>query len=156
MLKIIQSHDHLIFIMGSRILGKYGLYILRWGRGSLFNIKISSYQFRKSHCGEKMTSIMGFAILFRCHLCIGSRPCNSVWHHISQLSHHWFRQCLGAKLSPASVLIYCRSDLQEHISIWFVSKFKHFHVRKMHVKMSQYKDFQITSPSCPLVVDAQQ
>ena len=42
--------------------------------GPWFNIKMSSYQYRKSHCGD-LISTMGFPILVRCHLYIESGPC---------------------------------------------------------------------------------
>ena len=48
--------------------------------GPLFNIKMSSYQYWKSHCGDRrsydrLISTMGFPILVRRHLFIESGPC---------------------------------------------------------------------------------
>ena len=45
--------------------------------GPWFNIKMTSYQYRKSDCGDKtvVISIMRFPILVRCHLYIESGPC---------------------------------------------------------------------------------
>ena len=53
-----------------------------WDPGGWFNIKMSSYQYRKSHCGDKtiwrssdrLISTMGFPILVRWHLYIESGP----------------------------------------------------------------------------------
>ena len=48
--------------------------------GPWFNIKMSSYQYRESHCGDK--TVIKFPILVRCHLYIESGPC-SQWKHMS-------------------------------------------------------------------------
>ena len=51
-MKIRWSHYCLIFIRGIPIPSKI-VFILRWNPGLQFNIKMSSYQYRKSHCGDK-------------------------------------------------------------------------------------------------------
>ena len=57
-----------------------------------FNIKMTSYQHRKSHCGDKtilrpLISTMGFPILVRWHLYIESGPCLSCT--ASTMVHAW-------------------------------------------------------------------
>ena len=52
---------------------------LSWNTRGWFNIKMLSYQYRKSHCGDKtiydrLISTMGFPILVRWHLYIESWP----------------------------------------------------------------------------------
>ena len=39
---------------------------------------MSSYQYRKTHCGDRLISTMGFPILVRWHLYIESGPCSSL------------------------------------------------------------------------------
>ena len=60
-------------------------YQLWWCPGPWFNIKMSSYQCRKSHCGDKtvvsLISTMGFPILVRQHAYIESGPRYPWWHH---------------------------------------------------------------------------
>ena len=53
--------------------------ILKWTPGSWFNKKMTSYQYRKSHCGDKTILRLsylhsGISILVRCHLNIESGP----------------------------------------------------------------------------------
>ena len=50
------------------------LYQERFQSGPRFNIKMSSYQYRKSHY-DRLISTMGFPILVRWHLHIESGPC---------------------------------------------------------------------------------
>ena len=52
MLKIRQPQDHLISNMGIPILVRWHLYI-EMPPGAWFNVKMTSYQYRKSHCGDK-------------------------------------------------------------------------------------------------------
>ena len=47
------SHDCLTFIMGFPLPGVRGSLYQRQGPGGWFNKKIPSYQYRKSHCGDK-------------------------------------------------------------------------------------------------------
>ena len=52
-----------------------------WNSGPWFNIKMTSYQYRESHCGDKtiydrLISTMGFPMLVRRHLDIESGPRN--------------------------------------------------------------------------------
>ena len=59
--------------------------------GGWFNIKMSSYHYRKSHCGDKtihLISTMGFAILIRWHLYIELGPGDIC---INKRKHHWPR-----------------------------------------------------------------
>ena len=60
-------------------------HLFEFNSGPWFNIKMSSYQYRKSHCGDKtvvnwLISTMRFPILVRCHLYIESEPwsCSAV------------------------------------------------------------------------------
>ena len=52
-LKIILLWDHPVFILGIHILVRQYLYI-DMGPGCHFNIKMMSYLYRKSYCGDKM------------------------------------------------------------------------------------------------------
>ena len=60
--------------------------------GPWFNIKMSSYQYRKSHCGDKTivrSSYLHKGISYtgnniRCHLYIESGPCLTLSHNLSQ------------------------------------------------------------------------
>ena len=51
--KIRWSCKHLIITVGIPTPGKM-VYVLKWGPGGWFNIKIPYYHVRKSHCGDKM------------------------------------------------------------------------------------------------------
>ena len=55
--------------------------------GSLFNIKMSSYQYRKSHCGDK--TVVGFPLLVKWHLYVESGPwLQNLGKRKNVISHH--------------------------------------------------------------------
>ena len=63
---------------------------------SRLNIKMLSYRYRKSHCGDKtvvdrLISTMWFPILVRCHLYIDSEPSAPHWIYCRLASIHWYK-----------------------------------------------------------------
>ena len=73
----------------------YKLYGLR-EPGPWFNIKMSSYQYRKSHCWDKtvVRSTMGFPILVRWHLILNQGPVRNVVTTL-QCVISWFQYALS-------------------------------------------------------------
>ena len=96
-LKIRQSHKCLVLIIKISISGKMVL-ILKQDPGQWFNIKMLSYQYRKSHCGDKtilQPSYLHNGVLVRWHIHIETGPKSlppsivSCWHEgWSCLLHH--------------------------------------------------------------------
>ena len=108
---------------------RFVLHTMCYQSGPWFNIKMSSYQFRKSHCGDKtvvrlfkvsLISTVGFPILVRWHLYIDSAPrvffiqSRRIDHkHGKMLSDHrdaglekiWPRT--ADENLPTSLLIFC-------------------------------------------------
>ena len=84
---------------------------------ALFNIKMSAYQYRKSHCRHKtiLRPSMGFPILVRWHLYIESGPRCGPWLFfllsvlICHSCNNWTRH----------VSVYCRSGCRECV-LWKV------------------------------------
>ena len=77
---------------------------LCWVPGGQFNIKMPSYQYMKSHCGDK--TVVRFPILVRWHLDIESGPSSlhlHGWCSVTLVN----RACYLAAISGTSILVSC-------------------------------------------------
>ena len=93
-------------------------YQISWYPGPQFNIKMTFYLYRKSHCGDKTILrppylyTMGFHILARWYLYIESGPCR--WHGpIQALRHEQACRLTAQSGLPSSHLIMLSSKSEE-------------------------------------------
>ena len=86
------------------------------GGGGWFNIKLTSYQYRKSHFGDNLISTMGFPILVRWQLYIESGPwfpipvdliqgCHHMAMFLTPLSSLWVHMYGGKKVGSIIIVV---------------------------------------------------
>ena len=86
--------------------------------GPQFNIKMTSYQYRKSHCGDKtiaydrLISTMGFPILVRQHLYIESGPrllgkCEVSYHPVAGYAFMVDNGSIPSEINIGFLLHWC-------------------------------------------------